>query len=127
MSNQQKVRSVISYASAAQEWGSDISEEAITMVNTKLELEPRDTRFDELDLTLHVLRGTGFLGFEHIRKSGPNPAFTARTPVQIVTDYLTKVWECARAAIKIDQLAVTKKPVDIVITVPVVSSDVVHY
>lgn len=61
MNNQQKVRSVISYAQPVQgeaQWGSDVSEKATTMVNTKLEIEPQDTRFEELDLTLHVLKGT---------------------------------------------------------------------
>ncbi|EME41241.1 hypothetical protein DOTSEDRAFT_46279, partial [Dothistroma septosporum NZE10] len=91
VSNQQKFRSVISCASPTQEWDSDISEDAVTTVRTKLELEHRNTRLAEVNLTLRILRGSGCLGLEHIRKSGPSPAFATRTPVQTVTDYLTEV------------------------------------
>jgi hypothetical protein len=55
------------------QWGTDISENAVTMVNTKLELEIQDSLFDELDLTLNVLRGTGELEFERLKQAGPNP------------------------------------------------------
>ena len=127
MSNQQKVKSVISYAKPVQgeaQWGSDISESAITMVNTKLELEPQDTRFEELDLTLQVLKGTGNLTFEHIRKAGPDPAYTCRPPTQIVTDYLTKISECARKVPDFENLVLTKTAVDLVVTVPVVRESI---
>ena len=80
--------------------------------------------FDELDLTLHVLKGTGNLTFEHMRKAGPNPAYTQRPPTQIVTDYLSKISECSRKVIDIEQLVRTKTPVDIMITVPVVGEAV---
>lgn len=60
------------------------------------------------------------LAFEHIRKAGPDPAYTCRSPTQIVTDYLTKICECARRVINVDQLVRTKTVVDIVVTVPVV-------
>ena len=123
MSNQQKVRTMISYAKAENgvaQWGTDVSDNAPTMVNTKLELEPQDSRFDELDLTLHVLKGTGNLAFEHMRKAGVNPAYPWKAPRLIVADYLTKIFECARKTVGIDQLAYTRTPVDIVVTVPVV-------
>lgn len=126
MNNQAKVPSVISYVRTAKgdvQWGSDITADAVTMVNTKLELEPQATLFEELDLTLHVLKSTENLSFDHIRKVGPEPAFTSRAPAQIVTDYLTMVAKCEgkRKAINVEQLARTNTPVDIVITVPVVS------
>lgn len=121
--NHQKVPSLISYAKAfngEEQWASSISNNAITMVNTKLELEPQDSLFDELDLTLHTLKGTGNLGFEHLRKAGPEPAYTARSPTEIVTDYLSKVYECVSRTIDVGQLNRTKTPVDLVVTVPVV-------
>ena len=124
MSNLQKVPSVISFAVASQgevNWGADISKDAITMVNTKLELQPQDSRFEELDLTLHVLKGTGNLSFDQVRKVGPDPPYTWRSPTEIVTTYLAKVFECAREVIPdIEQLPLTKTPVDIIVTVPVV-------
>lgn len=121
MSNQQKVRSVISYAQSVDgeaQWGSDISPDAITMINTKLELEPQDTRFEELDLTLQVLRGMGNLSFEHIRGAGSQPEYTCRMPDEIVRDYLTKIAQCACR--EINQVIRTNTAVDIVATVPVV-------
>ena len=124
MSNQDKVRSMYAYTAPGEaQWGSDISDDAITFVNTKLELEPRETRLDELEATLHLVRGTKNLSFEHIRNAGPQPAFTANTPTQIITDYLTKIRECAcrEDNINVSKLVTTKTPVDIVITVPVVS------
>lgn len=123
MNNQQKVRTMFSYGKPGQpEWGTDVSEDAVTMVNTKLELGPRETRLDELESTLHLLRGAGGLTFENIRKCGPEPAFTPNSPTQIVTDYLTKIREsaCRQKNIDLEQLARTKTPVDLVITVPVV-------
>lgn len=124
MSNQQKVRTMISYTkplNGEAQWGTDVSDDATTMVNTKLELEPQDSRFDELDLTLALLKGTGNLSFENVRKAGPNPAYSCKTPTEIVTDYLTKVCESARKSSTIDQLVRTPNAtVDIVVTVPVV-------
>ncbi len=123
MSNQQKVRSLISYTRALNgeaQWGTDISKNATTMVNTKLELELQDSLFDELDLTLNVLRGTGNLEYERLRKAGPDPDYTCKSPTEIVTDYLSKVYECARNKIDLDALVQTKTPIDIVVTVQVV-------
>ena len=121
MSNQQKVRSMLSYGKRAREWGTDVSHNSVTIVNTKLDLEPRENRVDELESTLHLLNGAGNLCFKHIREIGPEPAFTTRSPTEIVTDYLTKIRQCAclPTNIDLDLLARTKTPVDIVITVPV--------
>ena len=130
MNNHRKVRSLISYSPPVNmevQWGSDISENAVTVVNTKLELEPRDSLLDELDLTLHVLRGTKYLAFDKLPKDGLDPEFPCKSPTEIVTDYLTKVYECAREQSGIKQLVFSgapvqsRTPVDIVVTVPVVS------
>jgi hypothetical protein len=123
MSNLQKVRSLISYtitSNGEAQWGTDISKNAITNVNTKLELELQPSLFDELDLTLNVLKGFGNLTFKHLRKAGADPSYTCKSPTEIVTDYLTKIYECMRNTIDIDTLEKTKTAVDIVVTVPVV-------
>ena len=121
MNNLRKVPSVISYTKASSgeaQWGTDISKDAVTMVNTKLELELQASLFDELDLTLNVLKGTGSLAFEHLRQVSSDPAYTCKSPTDIVTNYLTKIFDCVRNEIAIDALAHTKTPVDVVITVP---------
>lgn len=130
MSNMDKVPSVKSYTVPANDeaqWGSDLSENAITMVNQKLELEQQSSRLDELDLTLYVLRGTGNLSFEHIKHAGPNPEFSCRTPEEIVTDYLCHIFERCRDEIQEQQLQRTKTAVDLVITVPVVRRLSTHH
>ncbi|KAK4552632.1 hypothetical protein LTR86_010276 [Recurvomyces mirabilis] len=122
MSNKDKVPSVISYSPPEHEelqWGSDISRDAITMVNQKLELELQDTVMDELDMTLYVLRGTKFLSFDNIREAGPKPAFSPKTTDEVITDYLKKVFRCAKEAINSPQIERTKTPIDLVVTTPV--------
>ena len=120
MNNQQKVRTQISYSEGEIKWGSDINETALAMINTKLELDVQSNRYDELELTLHVLEGTKNLLFENIRDTNANPKYAAKPPEEIVTDYITKICESTRKVIDVDQLARTKTPVDLVITVPVV-------
>lgn len=123
MNNRQKVPSVFSYtrvSTGEAQWGSDIAENSTTMVNTKLELQPQDSRFEELDLTFHALKGMGFLSFDNIRQNGPEPAYTSKEPQDIITDYLTKISECYRRAGKVDRLASVTTSIDIVVTVPVV-------
>lgn len=118
-----KIPSVKSYTSSTNgegQWGTDLSENAITMVNQKLELEQQNNKIDELDLTMYVLRGTGNLSFKHIKQAGPIPEFSCKPPEEVVTDYLQHIFERARTEINEEQLARTKTPVDLVITVPVV-------
>ncbi|KAF7190557.1 hypothetical protein HII31_07716 [Pseudocercospora fuligena] len=125
MSNMDKVPSVKSYSRASNgeaQWGSDISENAITMVNQKLELEIQDSKLDELDLTLYVLKGAGYLSFDHLREAGSNPDFSCKAPEEVVADYLEHIFGCARQAINVDQLRTTDTAIDLVITVPVVWS-----
>lgn len=121
--NSHKVPSVISYSESVKEkqWGMSISSDAVTFVCTKLELEPSEKKVDELELTLQVLEGTGKLDFQNVKSAGPLPAYTWKTPTQIVTDYLSKVCKCFLDFIK-PRLPPggLKIPVDIVVTVPVV-------
>ncbi|KAJ9663048.1 hypothetical protein H2198_001040 [Neophaeococcomyces mojaviensis] len=122
MGNQHKLPSVYSYVIATngeEQWGTDISENAVTMVNTKLELEVQDKKLDELELTLQVLEGTGNLAFEYVKKSGGHPAYTWKTPTEIVTDYLTKARERVWNALGLDHLVGTNNIVGIIVTVPV--------
>ncbi|KAF2168394.1 hypothetical protein M409DRAFT_53083 [Zasmidium cellare ATCC 36951] len=122
MSNLEKVPSVISYSqprNGEKQWGTDISEGAVTMVNQKLELELQDSRLDELDLTLYVLKGTNYLAFEHIRDAGAHPDFTYNTPEEVVTDYLWRLFKRTRQAINEEQIIVTNTKIDLVVTVPV--------
>lgn len=126
--NQPKVRTMISYANTAsgeRQWGSTVDNHASAMVNTKLELEPQPTRKDELELTLYLLKGTGNLAFEHLKKIGPNPAYTSAPPGQIVQDYLSHICQSARRdgvfkKTDMARLVETSTPVDIVVTVPAV-------
>lgn len=122
----EKVPSVISYSPPVNDeaqWGPQIATDAVTMVNTKLELEVQAKKIDELELTLQVLEGTGGLAFDHVKRSGAFPEYTWKTPTEIVTDYLTKVSEHVWDEVKRNLPTEIKATVDIVVTVPVVSSE----
>ena len=125
MRNSDKVPSVYSYSPASsageQQWGASLSPGAITMVNTKLELDVQDNKLDELELIQQLLHGTKNLGFEHVKASKGYPAYTWKTPEDIVTDYLTKVFQYLNQAVPLFSSRLrAQMPVDIVITVPVV-------
>lgn len=110
------------------QWGPTVENNTTAMVNTKLELEPQPTRFDELELTWYLLKGTGNLAFEHLKKIGPNPAYTSAPPRQIVQDYLTHICRSACkpdsfATIDLTKLVAARIPLDIVVTVPAVRSN----
>jgi hypothetical protein len=127
MDNTDKVPSVISYSPATDEgekqWGANLSLDAVAMVNSKLELDVQDNKSDELDLILQVLDGMHDLNFEYVKESKGYPDYTWKAPETIVTDYLTKVFQCMEKAISdIGSEMNTRLPVDIVLTVPVVSS-----
>lgn len=124
MSNDVKIPSVISYTPSThkgeQQFGASLSPDAVAMVNTKLELEAQDTRLDELDLIIQVLEGTKDLNFEHVKRAQGYPDYTWKAPEDIVTDYLTKVFEHFERAM-VDLTEIKKNvPVDIMVTVPVV-------
>lgn len=125
MGNHHKIPSVFSYspASAAgeQQWGASLSPDAVTMVNTKLELDIQDNKLDELELILQVLDGTSNLGFDHVKASKGLPEYTWKTPEDIVKDYLTQVFEYLNQAVAdFGSDLRAQIPVDIVVTVPVV-------
>lgn len=127
MKNHSKIPSIISYSprSAAdeQQWGASISPDAVTMVNTKLELDVQDNKSDELNLILQVLDGMSDLNFDHVKDSRGSPDYTWKSPEDIVTDYLTHIFENLLNEVSYfgkerrDQMSV-----DVVVTIPVVSS-----
>lgn len=125
MGNHHKIPSVYSYSPATadgeQQWGLSLSPDAVTMVNTKLELDVQDNKLDELELLLQVLNGTRDLDIDNVKKSQGYPDYTWKNPQDIVTDYLTKVFKQVNHSL--DQRIAAHRDslsVDIVITVPVV-------
>ena len=114
-----------SYALATnseENWGTDISGNTTTMVNTELEREVRDQRLDELELILQVLEGTGSLSFEHVRRSGACQDYVQKTPTEIVTEYMAKVCECIWTSLGLGYPVNTRNSIDIVVTTPAVSN-----
>ena len=124
MDNDPKIPSVISYSSStdgSQQWGKSLSPEAVTMINMKLELDVQDNKTDELELIIQALDGMSNLHFQHVRASKGCPEYTWKTPEEIVTDYLSRVYQCLDKEIeKFSPELRARLPVDIVITVPVV-------
>lgn len=123
MGNHDKIPSIISYSPTSpvgeQNWGYSLSPEAVTMVHTKLELGAQENKSDELDLILQLLDGTKDLHFDNVVKSKGYPAYTWKLPEDIVTDYLTKVFEYMEQAVS--HFSAAQIPVDIVVTMPVVN------
>jgi hypothetical protein len=125
MGNHNKIPSVISFSAPSREgeeqWGSDLSDDAIAMVHTKLELDLQEVQ-GELNLMLHALRGMKDLHFDELKKMGALPAYSDQTAEQIVTAYLTRVFESASEVLsEYSQAILDRTPVVIVITVPTVS------
>src|SRR5271168_2882894 len=103
MGNHHKIPSVYSYSPASpageQQWGTSLSPDAVTMVNTKLELDVQENKLDELELILQVLDGTKNLGFDNVKASKGYPDYTWKNPEDIVKDYMTQVFEYLNQAV----------------------------
>ncbi|KAF2127870.1 hypothetical protein P153DRAFT_432314 [Dothidotthia symphoricarpi CBS 119687] len=125
MDNHDKVPSVISYSrpsqATEQQWGSNLSADAVSMVHTKLELGLQDV-LGELDMTLQVLDGMMDLNFDAMMMSRGNqdlPPYSHKSPEAIVTDYLTKVFEWLEQEVeKFGSVLRKHTATDIVVTVP---------
>lgn len=130
MGNSDKIPSVISYSPApldengrkAQQWGASLSDKAVAMVNTKLELAVNKVS-DELDILRSILKGVDDMNFRYIKDARGSPDFPWQGPEEIVTDYLEKIFEYLVKAVnrKLFSEGVRSRfPVDIVFTVPTV-------
>lgn len=122
MDNHDKIPSVYSYSlpteAMEQNWGSDLSEDAVAMIHTKLELDTV-TVAGELELLIQALDGMKSLSFQDLRRAGVLPAFPDEPAEQIVTRYLYRVFLHLSAVIRNFSEELRKRvPVDIVITVP---------
>lgn len=126
MNNEPKVPSVYSYSrpqNGEQQWGKDLSKGAVTMILTKLELDVQDNKTDELELILMALEGMSNLKFSHVKAAKGYPEYTWKSPEEVATDYLRKIFRCLYKELqkRYEPDIVARIPVDIVITVPVVS------
>ncbi|KUJ18836.1 uncharacterized protein LY89DRAFT_717366 [Mollisia scopiformis] len=125
MDNHEKIPSVISYSLAPggeQQWGTNLSPEAIAMVHTKLQLDVAGPS-EELELILQALKGMHKLDFKYIMEASGAPKYPCKGPEDIVTDYLTRVFENLLQALKKEPFTITDSlrrtmPVDIIATVP---------
>lgn len=126
MENSDKVPSVISYTKCSheyQQWGKSISPNAITMVHKKLELGSQPLQ-GELDLVVQVLDGMRNLNFEDIVLADENndvPAYACKSPEEIVTDYLTKIFGYLDETVaNFGEASRRYTTTDVVVTIPTV-------
>ena len=125
MDNSDKIPSVISYSQRSKlgheaNWGDDLAPGAVAMKHMKLRLDPQNVS-DEIDFLLQLLDGTRDLTFENIKDSKGMPDYTDKAPEEVVTDYLSKVFEHVLQTVDGFTEQVRKKiPTDIVVTIPVV-------
>ena len=125
MSSDPKVPSVVSYTPARDEeqWGKDLSSNAIALIHTKLQLDI-DSVSGELDFILQALDGMKNLNFNEMTTDGGLPSYTEKSPEQIVQYYLTKLFESGLKNLRINrvqefsQRSLSDTPTDIVITHP---------
>jgi molecular chaperone DnaK (HSP70) len=129
MANSEKVPSVISYSPPSKakkelQWGSSLSDGAVAMINTKLELD-NSAKAEELDLILQALDGMKNLNFDAIKAARGLPEYTFKAPEDIVADYLCKVFDhfYDHTLKEMSEALLDRINVDIVITVPVVSQN----
>jgi hypothetical protein len=127
MDNSDKVPSIISYSPASEakeeQWGSDLSSDAVAMVHTKLELDEQDDKSDELLLLIHALDGMKNLHFDNVREARGLPDFTWKAPEMIVKDYFEFIVKCVDQQLEYMGPEMRNSiPVDIVLTTPVVST-----
>ena len=126
MRNRYEVPSTISYSTPSEDmeeqWGSDLSPDAVAMIHTKMELDVGDVS-TELDFILQTLYGTKDLRSPHFTGTSGLPDYTDRSSEQIVMDYLKKIVE--KVLENLLEFRASKElldgiPTDIVITVPAV-------
>jgi hypothetical protein len=135
MENDEKIPSVLSYSkpSAAKEeqFGANLSNDAVTMVNTKLDLDVQETKLAELESLIAALEGMKNLQFSNVKKQGGRPGYSWKSAEDIVTDYLEKVFQAFSKFLdklfrEFSPKLKQEVPMDLVITVPVVSATLVR-
>jgi hypothetical protein len=128
MGNSKKIPSVISYTPSSrddhgnfyQQWGSSLSDNAVTMVNTKLQLDIESVS-EELNILRSTLQGMDNLGFKYIENANGRPDFPWKGPEAIATDYLKRVFKyLVRTVNHFSPEVKNGFPVDIVATIPTV-------
>ncbi|QDS73014.1 hypothetical protein FKW77_009110 [Venturia effusa] len=102
-------------------WGPQMGnsdKNAVAMITTKLELDI-GTVSEELDILSSTLNGMKDLDFKYVKAAAGMPAFPCKGPEDIVTDYLTHVFEYLVQTVDSFSYEVRERfPVDIVVTCP---------
>ena len=126
MFNDSKVPSVVSYTPGnEQQWGKDLSSNAIALIHTKLQLDV-DSVSGELDFILQALDGMKNLNFDAVFADGGFPGYPEKSPEQIVQYYLTKFFHGGLSNLRTNgveefsQRSLSDTPTDIVIAHPAV-------
>lgn len=96
MNNASKVPTVISYSAPNEldTWGSSLSNDAIAMCNSKLQLDVQESKLDELDATLAVLEGMKNLDFsDQLIGSGDLHSYNWSSILKLLSrPYFGRVW-----------------------------------
>jgi hypothetical protein len=128
MDNSDKVPSVKSYSAKSKDgreanWGSDLAPGAVAMKHMKLRLDAQSVS-EEIDFLLQILDGTRNLEFDNIKNARGMPDYTDKAPEDVVTDYLTNVFQHLLETVDgFTRQARESIPTDIVITIPVVCTE----
>ena len=100
------------------QWGSNLSPDAVAIANTKLDLE---TRSVSEDMNINPQNSQEVnnrdSGCHNVDQGRPERYFW-KSPVEIVTDFLTKVFEVLTGNLFREEDLLKVIPVDFVITVP---------
>ena len=121
MGNLSRIPSKLSYSPCSfgneAQWGTSLSEDAVVLENTKLELEVQDTKF-ELRMILNALEGMKNRSYQHL------PNCSCKSAEEVVTDYLAHIFGAFEQYLSKVQLYELLKavPAEIVFTIPTVSS-----
>jgi hypothetical protein len=120
----ERIPSVITYSPTTTHlespWGSPCSSDAITMLNTKLELHVEDLS-TELDLMLNTLNAMTDSSLQQIYEKAVSSASVCRNAEEIVTDYLTQLFDyLSQSSVEFERILSGSIPADFVFTIPAV-------
>jgi hypothetical protein len=131
MDNNRAIPSVISYSRpdnwSVQQFGSDLSSDAVPMINTRLQLDLGSTMIGGLEALICSLDGMKNLSYAYVKRSSGVPSFTWKSAEEILTDFMRKVYEAFMRYI--DEMypgnakaVLREQQVDIILTSPNVLS-----